>query len=104
MMATIKYVSEDKVNFLQFIIDLLSSEDGLKLISAILGLFTGGQTAQDGDDTPDPEIEEMFNQIAMEKQNSPKEFVGEGFALSPICNVANKDVIYMLTRYFGKSN
>ena len=104
MNTTPKYVSEDKVNFLQFIIDLLSSEEGLKLIFTILGLLNGGQTGQEQDDTPDPEIEEMFKQITLEKENSPKQFIGEGFALSPICNVASKDVIYMLTRYFGRIN
>lgn len=91
------------MNFLQFIVDLLSSEDGLKLISAILSLFMGAQNQPD-DDTPDPEVEEMFKQLTQEKENSPKENIGENFALSPICNVANKDVIYMLTRYFGKDN
>ena len=115
MTVTLKYVSEDNVDFLQFIINLLSSEDGLQLISWVLGMLSGNNPSpQIEDDESDMEIDEMFKEITRQKQdeksyedklkneNSPTKIVGEGYALSPIARVAGKDIIFMLTRYFAK--
>lgn len=96
------------MDFLQFIISLLSSEDGLKLISWVLELISGNSSTCEQDDEKDLEIEEMFREITnqkadcpIKKENSPT-VIGEGFALEPIARVAGKDVIFMLTRYFAK--
>ena len=86
------------MNIIQFLISLFTSEEGLKLLSALLGGFSSN--TQD-DDQDDPEIEKMFEEITQKNKPSSK-IIEEGYALEPISDLANKDIIYMLNGYFAK--
>ena len=89
------------MGILEFIISLLSSGEGLKFITALIEILTGKSESNCANDDHefDPEIEAMFEEISG-KKNSPK-IIGEGYALEPISNVANKEIIYGLNRYFS---
>ena len=86
------------MNIIQFLISLFTSEEGLKLLSVLLGGFSSN--TQD-DDQNDPEIEKMFEEITQKNKPSSK-IIEEGYALEPISDLANKDIIYMLNGYFAK--
>ena len=100
MKKNAKYVSEDIVDLLQFIISLLSTSEGLKFITALLETFWGSNSPKTDNDEIDPEIEAMFEEISGKRKTSPK-IIEEGYALSPICNIANKDIVFNLNRYFS---
>lgn len=102
MKKTAKYVSEDIVELLQFIISLFSTNEGLKFLSALLGtLFESPNTNNGGENEEfDPEIEKLFEEISGKRKPSPK-VIEEGYALAPICNIADKDIIFNLNKYFA---
>ena len=87
------------MNFIQFVISLFTTQDGRNLISQIINTFFGGQPSID--EAPDPEVDELFSKIVKEK-NSPIQSIGEGYALAPISNIANDQILCRLTRYFGR--
>ena len=105
MKKTAKYVSEDIVELLQFIISLFSTNEGLKFLSALLGtLFESPNTHNGGENEEfDPEIENLFEEISGKRKPSPK-IIEEGYALAPICNIADKDIIFNLNKYFALQN
>ena len=90
------------MGILEFIISLLSSGEGLKFITALIEILTGKSDSSCANDDHefDPEIEAMFEEISGKKKTSPK-IIEEGYALEPISNVANKEIIYNLNRYFS---
>ena len=88
------------MNFLNFLISLFTTEDGQNLLCQVFNTFFGGPPAVE-DNSPDPEVDELFAKIVKEKK-SPIQCIGEGYALSPISNIANDQVILSLTRYFGR--
>lgn len=107
MNITPKYVSEDNVDLLNFIFSLFSTKEGLALVSSVLQLFLGGNqscnnTPSDKDE-PDQELDALFEEISG-KKNSPITEIGEGYALNPICNIADKQIIYCLTLFYGRKN
>ena len=87
------------MNFIQFVISLFTTQDGQNLLSQVINTFFGGQPTVD--ESPDPEVEELFSKIVKEKK-SPILCIGEGYALAPIYNIANDQIICSLTRYFGR--
>lgn len=87
------------MNFIQFIISLFTTQDGQNLLTQVVNTFFGGQPTVD--ETPDPEVDELFSKIVKEK-NSPIRCIGEGYALSPISNIADDQILCRLTRYFGR--
>ena len=87
------------VDILQFLISLFSSEEGMQLLSALLGVFSN-QPKQEDDD--DPEIEKLFEEISGKNKPSSKP-IEEGYALSPISEVADRDIIYLLNKYFANA-
>lgn len=89
------------MELIQFLISLFTSEDGLNALSQILQLFLGSPNSSPSDEDDDKEIDELFNSIVNEK-NSPIESIGEGFALAPVSRIADGEIIYRLTRYFGR--
>ena len=86
------------VDIVRFLISLFSSEEGLRLLSALLGGFS--ENKQTDDDEDDPEIEKLFEEITQKNKPSSK-LIEEGYALAPISSLANKDIIYMLNGYFA---
>lgn len=107
MNITPKYVSEDNVDLLNFIFSLFSTKEGLALISSVLQLFLGGNEPCSKDacakDEPDQELDALFEEISG-KKISPITEIGEGYALNPICNIADKQIIYSLTLFYGRKN
>ena len=87
------------MNFIQFVISLFTTQEGQNLITQVINTFFGGQPTVD--ESPDPEVEELFSKIVKEKK-SPIQSIGEGYALAPISNIANDQIICSLTRYFGR--
>lgn len=102
MKKTVKYVSEDIVELLQFIISLFSSNEGLKFITALIETLFGNPSSTSNSDVEevDPEIEALFEEISGKRKASPK-IIEEGYALGPISNIADKDIVYNLNRYFS---
>ncbi len=86
------------VDILQFLISLFSSEEGLKLLSALLGGLSENTKQEQEED--DPEIEKLFEEISGKKKPSSKP-IEEGYALSPISEIADRDIVYMLNKYFA---
>lgn len=90
------------MELIQFLISLFTSEDGLNALSQILQLFLGNSSSPPSSEQDDKEIDELFNSIVNEQKNSPIESIGEGFALAPVSRIADGEIIYRLTRYFGR--
>ncbi len=89
------------VDIFSFIKSLLQNGDAIKIISSIIGILTGN-SPQQTDDLPDPEIDKMFEEIIGQNKNSPMEIIGEGYGLNPISKIADKQIIYCLTRHLGQ--
>ena len=88
------------MEIIKFLVYLLFGDNGLSIFSSLFGPETKASSTQ-SDEEPDPETDRLFEEIFKQK-NSPK-FIGEGYALQPISQIADKEIIYGLTRYFGKS-
>ncbi len=43
----------------------------------------------------------LGNLFTNEQQKSPTESVGQGYSLNPIINIADKDIIYTLNKYYS---
>ena len=89
------------VDIFSFIKSLLQNGDAIKIISTIITLLMGNSNQQT-DDLPDPEIDRMFEEIIGQKENSPIETIGEGYGLNPIAKIADKQIIYCLTRHLAQ--
>lgn len=92
------------MELLQFLISFLFGEKGEHIIKPILNALSSnsfdlskilnGETLS----TLMPLIKELFSA----QNKTPTGFsVGEEFKLSPIANIADKDIVYTLNRYFA---
>ena len=86
------------MELIQFLISLFTTDEGRNLIAQVFNTFFGSPPQ---DDSPDPEIDEIFEQIVKNKK-SPILSIGEGYALVPVANIADGEIISRLTRYFGR--
>lgn len=102
MISSIKYVSEFKMELLQFLFSLFSSEEGLKLLSFLIGLLSGNSNEQTLDEKDQQEVDDVLNQL-FDKKPPPITKIEEGYALLPISYVANKDIVYALNQYFSRA-
>lgn len=88
------------MEIIKLLVYLFFGDQGLTLFSSIFNSDSSKEENKEND-APDPEVDRMFEEIFKEK-TSPN-FIGEGYALQPISQIADKQVIYCLTRHFGKS-
>ena len=90
------------MEILQVLLSLLSNNENLKNLLPIINLFKNNSfdlksVLQNLNlETIAPIIKEFMNG----KKNSPTEKVDTGYGLNPITNIADKEIIYTLGKYF----
>ena len=90
------------MEILQFLISFLSKPENVDKFSSIINAFNKGQLSIDAilKNIDLKTLLPVIQEFLMNGQNkSPTEWVEQGEGLSPIANVADKDIVYALNKY-----
>lgn len=97
-------VSEVMMEILQFLAQLFSNEQNSKVLTPILELLK-----QNNFDIKrvlsnlDPKVlAPIIKEFMANMNNRPTDTVGRNNGLSPISNIADKDIIFSLNKYLGQ--